>query len=45
MNQEFDNNILALVKEKGFYHYEYMSDLDKLKEELPSKEVLQFVNS
>ena len=26
LSQEFDNNILDLVKNKGFYSYEYMSD-------------------
>ena len=26
LSQEFDNNILDLVKNKGFYPYEYMSD-------------------
>ena len=36
MSQEFDNNTLDLVKRKGFYSYEYMSDFGKLKEELPS---------
>ena len=38
MNQEFDNNILDLVKQKRFYPYEYMSDFEKFKEELPSEE-------
>ena len=32
-SQEFDNNILDLVKQKGFYPYEYMSNFEKLKEE------------
>ena len=36
-SQEFDNNKLNLVK-KGFYSYQYMSDFEKFKEELPSKE-------
>ena len=36
LRQEFDNNVLDLVK--GFYPYEYMSDFEKFKEELPSKE-------
>ena len=40
MDQEFDNNILDLVKQKGFYPYEYMSDFENFKEELPSKEKL-----
>ena len=38
-SQEFDNNVLDLVKEKGFYHYEYISDFEKFKEELPGKEM------
>ena len=38
LSQEFDNNVLDLVKQKGFYPYEYMSDFEKCKEELPSKE-------
>ena len=43
MNQEFDNNVLDLVKQKGFYSYQYMNDFEKFKEELPSKE--EFWNS
>ena len=38
LSQEFDNNVLDLVKQKGFYPYEYMCDFEKFKEELPSKE-------
>ena len=38
LSQEFDNNVLDLVKQKGFYPYEYMSDFEKFIEELPSKE-------
>ena len=38
LSQEFDNNVLNLVKQKGFYSYEYMSDFEKFKEELPDKE-------
>ena len=38
LSQEFDNNVLDLVKEKELYPYEYMSDFEKLKEKLPSKE-------
>ena len=38
MNQEFDNNVLDLVKQKGFHPYEYMTDFEKFKEELPNKE-------
>ena len=37
LRQEFDNNLLDLVKEKGFYSYEYMSNFEKFKEQLPSK--------
>ena len=29
---------LSLVKQKGFYPYEYMNDFEKFKEESPSKE-------
>ena len=36
--QKFDNNILDLVKQKGFYPYEYMNDFEKSKEGFPSKE-------
>ena len=32
------NNVLDLVKRKGFYPYEYMTDFKKFKEQLPSKE-------
>ena len=38
MSQELDNNVLNLVKQKGFYPYEYMSDFEKFKEQLPSEE-------
>ena len=38
MNQEFDNNVLDLVKQKGFYRHEYVSNFGKVKKELPSKE-------
>ena len=38
MTQEFDNNLLDLVYEKGFYPYEYISDFEKFEEELPCKE-------
>ena len=42
LSQEFDNNILDLdlVKQKRFYPYEYMSDFENFKEELPSKKKL-----
>ena len=38
MSQEFENKVLDLVKQKGFYPYEDMSDFEKFLEELPSKE-------
>ena len=38
MSQEFDNNVLNLVKKKGFYPYENMSGFEKFKKELPTKE-------
>ena len=34
LSQELDNKTLDLVKQKGFYPYEYMSDYEKFKEEL-----------
>ena len=38
LRQEFDDNVLDLVKKKGFYPYGHMSDFEKFKEELPNKE-------
>ena len=38
LSQEFDNNTLDLVKQKGFYPYEYMTDFEKFKGQLRSKE-------
>ena len=38
MSQECDNNVLDLVKKKGFYPFEYMNDFEKIKEKLPNKE-------
>ena len=37
MSQDFDSNVLNLLKQKEFYPYEYMSDFEKFEEELPSK--------
>ena len=37
-SQEFDNNVLDLVQKKGFYCCVYISDFEKFKGELPSKE-------
>ena len=36
MSEEFDNDILDLVKQKG--SFQYMSNFEKFKEHLPSKE-------
>ena len=38
LSQEFNGKVLDLVEQKGFYPFEYKSDFEKLKEELPSKE-------
>ena len=39
LSQEFDNTVLDLVKKKGFYPFEKdMTDFEKFKEKLPSKE-------
>ena len=40
MSQEFGSNILDLVKQKGFYPYECMSNFEKAKVELPTKKKL-----
>ena len=37
LSQELNNNALHLVKQKGFYPYEYMRDFEKFEEQLPSK--------
>ena len=37
MTQEFNNNVLDLVKQKWSYHYEYMSDFEKFKEKFLAK--------
>ena len=38
MSQEYDDNVLDLVKQKGFYLYKYMNDFKKFKKQLPSEE-------
>ena len=38
LSQEFDNNLLDLVKQRGFYPYDYMSNFQEFKEGLHSKE-------
>ena len=30
MSQKFDNNVLDLIEQKGFYPYEHMNDFEKL---------------
>ena len=35
--QEFDNNILDLIKQKGFYHHVYISDSKIIKEKWSAK--------
>ena len=37
LSQEFDNNVLDLVKQRVFYSYEYLSDFKKFKEQLSIK--------
>ena len=37
MIQDFYSDVLDLVKQKGFYTYEYMSDFEKFKEKFPSE--------
>ena len=37
MSQEFGSGLVDLVKQKIFYHYEYMSNFEKFKEKLPDK--------
>ena len=34
LSQEFDNNVLDLVKQEGFSSLEYMSDFEKFKGQL-----------
>ena len=34
LTQEFNRNKLDLVKQKGFYPYEYMTDFEKFKEKI-----------
>ena len=38
LSQEYDNNVLDLVKQKGFYPYEFMRAFKKFKEQLTCKE-------
>ena len=38
LSQKFANNVLDAVKQKSFYPYDYISYLEKFKEQLPSKD-------
>ena len=38
MSQELESNALDLVKQKGFYHYEYTTDFEKFEKKFPRKE-------
>ena len=38
-SQEFDSNILVLVKQKGFSHFERKSGFEKLKENCQAKKI------
>ena len=38
LSQELNDNILYLVIQKVFYPYEYISEFEKFKEKLSSKE-------
>ena len=40
LSQEFDKHVLALVKQKGLYPYEYMSNYETFKEKSPTKKCL-----
>ena len=40
LSQNFDTNVLDLVKQKWFYPYEYINDFEMFKEEFASKEKL-----
>ena len=37
MSQEFDSELLDLVKQKGFYPFEYMCNFERFNETLPSR--------
>ena len=37
LSQEFDSEVIDLVKQKGFGPYEYMSSFETLNEKLPDK--------
>ena len=37
LSQEFDKDKLDLVRQKRFYPYEFMTDFETFKEQIPSK--------
>ena len=39
LSQEFDNNVLDLVKQKAFYAYEYMNDFKILQIKYQAKKI------
>ena len=41
MSQEFDNKVLDLFKQKGFYPCEYMSDFEKFEEHLKKRFIVR----
>ena len=38
MSQQFDNNVLDLVKQKVYYPYEYIIDFENLKKDRIAKQ-------
>ena len=38
LSQQFDGEVLDLVKQRGFYLYEYVSDFESFKEKIQYKE-------
>ena len=44
LSQDFDCNVLDLLKQKEFRPFEYMSNFKKFREQSLSLEVLEFVN-
>ena len=38
LSLKFDSKVINLVKQKGSYPYEYMSDFEKFEERLPIKD-------
>ena len=36
LSRKFDNNVLDLVKQEGYYSYKHMTDLEKFEEKFSS---------